>query len=53
MRYEWGQVLQSARKPADKPTRRTAGKSNGGQALHLLTIALKPNSNRPMHERIL
>jgi len=40
-----GRALQSATK--------TAGKNNGGQALHLLTIALKSDCNKPMDLGIL
>jgi hypothetical protein len=36
-----GQALQSATKMADK--------NNGGQALYLLTIALKNDSNKSIH----
>ena len=32
---------------------RLALQNNGGQALDLLTIALKPDSNKPMHLGIL
>jgi hypothetical protein len=32
---------------------KTADKNNGGQALDLLTMALKTDSNKPMQEGIL
>jgi hypothetical protein len=34
-------------RPALQSATKTAGKNNGGQALDLLTIALKTDSNKP------
>jgi len=34
---------------AGQPTTKTTDKKDGGQALDLLTIALKADSNKPMH----
>jgi len=36
---------------AGQPSRNTAGKKDGGQALDLLTTALKTDSNKPKAEK--
>jgi len=38
---------------AGQPATKTADKNNGGQALGLLTITLKIDSNKPMRQGIL
>jgi len=44
---------QPSTKPAGKPSTKTAGKpARGGQALDLLTIAMKTDSNKPMQQGI-
>jgi len=39
-------------RPALQSATKTAGKKDGGQALDVLTIALKTDSNKPMHREL-